>query len=1085
MHPFRPTPFLPLAFLLFFLFAHTLHAQTFQLSSGAIRQEVDLPAGPARFTLCDLVPGQTYTVVLNGLAGNVQADWQATDGRQQRVKSPVFRFQAVSTCQEIACTAGNRTPVKAQLSVSAGAPAAARGKAAQGLQLSNVPDPATLIAEYLFGNTCHEISNVKFKGYHNAIGTFTGGQTSIAMPEGILLSTGDIYIWQGPNTMSNASAGFGAFNQSDIDLATVTQGAQFDQAIIEFDVVPSVPSLSMQFVFGSEEYCEYVGSNYNDAFGLFVSGPGINGVQNIARIPGSNMPVSTNTVNFNINPDYYVNNNDFEYQCAGLPLAAPGECELDGWTKAINASINVIPCSTYHVKIAISDINDGIWDSAVFLRSLSSIPTAQVKAAPVYPNNQNLAFEGCQNGQIRIRRAGNNTALPVPVSFTVSGTATPGIDYEPLVSPVLIPAGQTEIFLPVNILADQLPEGNETIVLDIDNACACAQDLVFTIGELSPVSVDNPDVKACTSTLLTPSVSGGLPPYTYAWSNGSQQQEILVFHSPGIQTYTVTVTDACGNTQSDAASVLLYSNAIPPQTIQFCAGDSVVVNGQVFTETTAFTYQAAGQNGQCDTLITILVQEVTLITRTIPVSLCPGEPYTLNGNTYFAPATITQLITGSNGACDTLKTYQLTVAPAVPRSETLSFCPGASVTIGGTVYSTPGTVIDTIPATGPGCDTIVTYTLIALPPTQTTQTYALCPGEVFTFNGQPYTAPAILTETRPGQNGQCDTVLTRLLVLKTPAPSTVAISCPAPVTVFYEAGEPAPAVHFALPAATSNCPCPGTDLVQSSGLPPGSAFPAGNTLNCFVAKDACGNTDSCCFTVSVKENPPCDVKTSGCIKWETLSVNEDGEGRTTYKIRVTNNCANPLLSADFQLPKGILAEAPAHNSVYTSPAGRNYLVTNPNASPFYSIRFSALQGGISGGASDIFEYTLPPQAEMIYILAFVRVSPASYYSAHLSTANCQNFTQTADRSAETTTVQLFPNPADAVVFIDLPGQTDTPVPVRILDSKGTTVLSTRMAAGAGPQALVLPENLADGVYLLEAQLPDGRPALQQFVVLRR
>jgi hypothetical protein len=273
---------------------------------------------------------------------------------------------------------------------------------------------------------------------------------------------------------------------------------------------------------------------------------------------------------------------------------------------------------------------------------------------------------------------------------------------------------------------------------------------------------------------------------------------------------------------------------------------------------------------------------------------------------------------------------------------------------------------------------------------------------------------------------------------------------------------------------------------QTAGLNSGSVFPLGATSICFTAEDACGNSASCCFQVTVKENPPCDVKTSGCIKWETLSVKEDADMRTTFKIRVTNTCANPLVSADFQLPAGLVAEEPASNSVYTTPSGRNYRVTNPNFSPFYSIRFQSLQTGINNGASDIFEYTLQPQAQVTYILALVRLSPSVYYAAHLNTFSCFTGSNALDRSKEPiSSLQVFPNPAEDILFVDIPEGAGASVPVRIFDGTGTEVLRNTLPAGDGPQAVDLPAQLANGVYLLEVQLPDGRSELMRFMVLRR
>jgi uncharacterized repeat protein (TIGR01451 family) len=45
--------------------------------------------------------------------------------------------------------------------------------------------------------------------------------------------------------------------------------------------------------------------------------------------------------------------------------------------------------------------------------------------------------------------------------------------------------------------------------------------------------------------------------------------------------------------------------------------------------------------------------------------------------------------------------------------------------------------------------------------------------------------------------------------------------------------------------------CPGATILQTAGLPSGSTFPAGPTLNSFVVTDASGNSNSCTFTVDI------------------------------------------------------------------------------------------------------------------------------------------------------------------------------------------------------------------------------------------
>ncbi len=125
-----------------------------------------------------------------------------------------------------------------------------------------------------------------------------------------------------------------------------------------------------------------------------------------------------------------------------------------------------------------------------------------------------------------------------------------------------------------------------------------------------------------------------------------------------------------------------------------------------------------------------------------------------------------------------------------------------------------------------------------------------------------------------------------------------------------------------------------------------------------------------------------------CIKYELLGMSRDDRGRKTFRIRVTNNCAQRLVYMAVQLPNGTVARAPAGDSVYLSPDGRSYVVRNPNFSPFYSLRFTPQANGIQNGESDVFTYTLPPQADQRYIRIVVRLEPQTYHEATLSASGC-------------------------------------------------------------------------------------------------
>lgn len=242
-----------------------------------------------------------------------------------------------------------------------------------------------------------------------------------------------------------------------------------------------------------------------------------------------------------------------------------------------------------------------------------------------------------------------------------------------------------------------------------------------------------------------------------------------------------------------------------------------------------------------------------------------------------------------------------------------------------------------------------------------------------------------------------------------------------------------------------------------------------------VTKPAPGGCDSIItYTLewsAAPENDPCDVKTIGCIKFEILAISQNAKKQKTYRMRVTNNCAGKLNYVTFQLPAGMTAKAPATGATYTSPDGRAYEVRNPNHSPMHSIRFKSMGAGIAGGQSDIFEYTLPAQAEMTFIHASARLEPQQFLEAHLNVFGC-TVEQTANRpesaaarsttapAADPTGLWVFPNPASDVLFVEKTG--DRPVQATVVSATGyvyRTVLlegtSTRLDVSGLPAGVWL------------------------------
>jgi len=297
-------------------------------------------------------------------------------------------------------------------------------------------------------------------------------------------------------------------------------------------------------------------------------------------------------------------------------------------------------------------------------------------------------------------------------------------------------------------------------------------------------------------------------------------------------------------------------------------------------------------------------------------------------------------------------------------------------------------------------------------------------------------------------------------------------------------------VNYTQPTVSSDCECPGIALNLTQGLPSGSLFPIGLTNVCYQAKDSCGNTATCCFEVFVREESACDIKTIGCLKWELLDITRDAENDLTYRIRVTNSCANKLIYTAIQVPDGLVAVSPANNSVFTAPSGRQYDVRNPNYSPFYSIRFKSQADSIANGQSDIFKYKLPGQTMPAYIHVNARLAPQLFFEAHLNTFYCPiGVTPADDRPADKregpanlTTLRVYPNPTSGALYADFSEWQGEQLQIRVFSSQGQRVQLLTMQAEDIPQQIGLPEGLSAGLYFLEVLRHDGERHTVRFVV---
>jgi len=109
---------------------------------------------------------------------------------------------------------------------------------------------------------------------------------------------------------------------------------------------------------------------------------------------------------------------------------------------------------------------------------------------------------------------GYTVAEPVTVNYTVSGTATNGVDYVTLTGTATIPAGQTNVFVPINVIDDQIIEGTETVVITLANASSTTFGTFPVSNTPATVNIADDDNTAANKVVHITKVSDAAEPAT-------------------------------------------------------------------------------------------------------------------------------------------------------------------------------------------------------------------------------------------------------------------------------------------------------------------------------------------------------------------------------------------------------------------------------------------------------------------------------------------------------------------------------------------------------------------------------------------
>lgn len=221
------------------------------------------------------------------------------------------------------------------------------------------------MARLIFGDGARVVS-ASYTGDSRSSAIYSNGDaiSPFATPgdTGVILSTGravDFTQASGdPNRSPSTSTDTSGPNNNAMFNALAGTNT-YDAAWLDITFIPNAAQMTMQFVFSSEEFPEFINSVYNDVVGVWVNG------QHVPLAIG-NGQISVNNLAPQTTNNLFVDNTGDAYNT-----------EMDGFTVTMSLVMNVAPGVTNSIRIGIADTADAQYDSNLLIAA-NSIQTALI-----------------------------------------------------------------------------------------------------------------------------------------------------------------------------------------------------------------------------------------------------------------------------------------------------------------------------------------------------------------------------------------------------------------------------------------------------------------------------------------------------------------------------------------------------------------------------------------------------------------------------------------------------------------------------------------------------------------------------------
>jgi len=219
----------------------------------------------------------------------------------------------------------------------------------------NLNASATQMAETIFGDGV-TVTGASYTGSWYSSGTYSGGDSiapgATPADTGVILSTGAASWYTNSSGQSNQSSSTG-YNSGgpngDADFDDVAGATTYDASYLEVDFIPTGDTMTMQFVFASDEFPEYSNTVYNDMVGVWINGQHV-------PLSVTQTQTAVGEINQNENINLYKDNTSDQYNT-----------EMDGLTVTMTLTIPVTPNEVNSIKIGVADVTDSVYDSNLLI----------------------------------------------------------------------------------------------------------------------------------------------------------------------------------------------------------------------------------------------------------------------------------------------------------------------------------------------------------------------------------------------------------------------------------------------------------------------------------------------------------------------------------------------------------------------------------------------------------------------------------------------------------------------------------------------------------------------------------------------